>query len=235
MDKQEDIRVLIVDDEESIVSFLKMGLEEQGYKVDTANDGETAIKLAEIIKPQVIILDVMLPIVNGYDVCKEIKKNMDTIIIMLTARYEIEDKVIGLSIGADDYMVKPYSFIELLARIKARLRSNKNSVINAKNNSSLFKMGNFILNDDAHEIKYNNLNLSLSLTEYKLLKFLLINNNIVLSKTKILDEVWGYDFYGDQNVVEVYIKYLRNKIGDKEHTLIQTVRGVGYKVVNYEN
>jgi len=222
-----DIKVLVVDDEESIVSFLKMGLEEQGYKVYVAYDGETAIKLAGTIKPQVIILDVMLPKINGYDVCRAIKNSMDTIIIMLTARDEVDDKVTGLSIGADDYMVKPYSFIELLARINARLRNS-----NGKSNSVL-RVGGFSLNDDAHEIKYNNVLLKLSLTEYRLLNFLLINHNIVLSKPKILDEVWGYDFYGDENVVEVYVKYLRKKIGDKEHKLIQTVRGVGYKVVNF--
>lgn len=221
----DDIKVLIVDDEESIVSFLRMGLEAEGFKVYSADNGRSAIKIAREIKPHIVVLDIMLPELNGYEACTEIKKQVDTKIIMLTARDDIDDRVKGLDLGADDYMVKPFSYRELVARIKARLRSSTREL----NDNSI--MGNFILNDDAHEIKYKNEILELSPTEYKLLECLLKNKGIVLSKAKLLDKVWGYDYYGDENVVEVYIRYLRNKINDNDHKVIQTVRGAGYKVV----
>lgn len=217
-------KVLVVDDEENIVSFIKIGLEELGYDVYCAYDGKDAINLAIKIKPDIVILDIMLPKINGNEVCAKIKEYIDTSIIMLTARYEIDDKVEGLNSGADDYMVKPFSFKELVARINVRLRSKKEAA--SKEN----QIGEFTLNDGAHEITYKNNLLELSPTEHKLLRYLLLNKNLTLSKTKILDEVWGFDFFGDQNVVEVYVRYLRNKLGDKKHEVIQTVRGVGYKI-----
>lgn len=217
-------KILVVDDEESIVSFIKIGLEELGYDVHCAYDGKTAIDLAIKIRPDILILDIMLPKINGYEVCAKIKEYIDTSIIMLTARYEIDDKVEGLNSGADDYMVKPFSFKELVARINVRLRGKKQEI--SKSN----QIGKFTLNDGAHEITYKDNQLELSPTEYKLLRYLLINNNLTLSKSKILDEVWGFDFFGDQNVVEVYIRYLRRKIDDKKHEVIQTIRGVGYKI-----
>lgn len=220
-----DIKILIVDDEEGIINFLKMGLESDGFQVYTADNGKSAVSMASEIKPDIIVLDVMLPEMNGYECCKEIKKLIDTNIIMLTARDDIDDRVKGLDIGADDYMVKPFSYRELVARINARLRNNK------KLDNGIQKIGEFIFNSGAHEIKYKDRILELSPTEYKLLEYLLENKGLVLSKAKILDKVWGYDFYGDENVVEVYIRYLRNKINDSEHKIIQTVRGAGYKVV----
>lgn len=220
-----EINILVVDDEEHIVDFLKMGLENEGYTVHTASNGIDALSKALEINPQLIILDVMMPGMNGYDVCSEIKKSINVCIIMLTAKDSIDDRVLGLNLGADDYMVKPFSFKELLARINARLRTISPEV------SSKATIGNFIVDDGAHEISFNNDLLNLSPTEYNLLKYLLNNNGLVLSKSIILEKVWGYDFNGEENIVEVYIRYLRDKLGDKEHNIIRTVRGVGYKVV----
>jgi two-component system OmpR family response regulator len=222
---REQIHILIVDDEESIVEFIKMGLEAEGFTVHTAYDGIEAVALAKKLKPHIIILDIMLPGINGYDVCREIKKSVNAAIIMLTARDDIDDRVKGLDLGADDYMVKPFSFRELLARINARLRNSFPEL------NDINHIGNFTIDDGAHEISFNDNVLELSPTEYNLLKYLLINNGIVLSKSTILEKVWGFDFSGEQNIVEVYIRYLRDKLGDNDHNIICTVRGVGYKVV----
>ncbi|AQS08639.1 transcriptional regulatory protein YycF [Clostridium saccharobutylicum] len=222
---KKQINILIVDDEKSIIDFVKMGLEAEGYTVYSAFDGMEAIEIAEKIKPQIIILDIMLPGMDGYEVCSIIKKFIKTSIIMLTARDDVDDKVRGLDIGADDYMAKPFSFKELLARINARIRSDFPKL------DDMIRIGDFTLDDGAHEFIYCGEVLDLSPTQYNLLKFLLMNNGIVLSKSLILEKVWGYDFNGEENIVEVYVRYLRDKLQDKEHNLIKTVRGVGYKMV----
>jgi len=219
------INILIVDDEESIVEFIKMGLENEGYSTHAAYNGIEAIEKAKNIKPHIIILDIMLPGISGYEACIEIKKSIRTSIIMLTAKDEIDDRVRGLDIGADDYMVKPFSFKELIARINARLRSSFPELLD------VIRAGDFSIDDGAHEINYKGSLLMLSLTEYNLLKYLIVNNGLVLSKRIILEKVWGYDFDGAENIVEVYIGYLRDKLQDKRHNVICTVRGVGYKVV----
>lgn len=224
LDKSE-ISILVVDDEESIVQFIKMGLEAEGYKVYTALDGNEAVIMASQINPQIVILDVMLPGIDGFEVCHFIKKNIKTSVIMLTAKDEIDDRVKGLDTGADDYMVKPFSFKELLARINARLRN----VYPEDDETMTF--GNFSINDNAHEISYKRTVLELSPTEYNLLRYLLINNGTVLSKQNILENVWGYDFNGEENIVEVYVRYLRDKICDSDRCIIRTIRGVGYRVV----
>lgn len=222
---KDQINILVVDDEENITLFIKMGLEDEGFIVHTAPDGIEAISLAKELKPNVIILDIMMPGMDGYEVCSEIKKSIKTSIIMLTAKDEIDDRVKGLNLGADDYMIKPFSFKELLARINARLRSSFPELAN------VLYIGDFSIDDGAHEISFNNKVLALSPTEYNLLKYLLINNGLVLSKATILEKVWGIDFSGQENIVEVYIRYLRDKIDDKEHKIICNVRGVGYRVV----
>ena len=219
------INILVVDDEENIVEFIKMGLEAEGYIVHAAYDGMEAIRTAIEIVPEIVILDIMLPKVNGFEACVEIKRAIDTSIIMLTAKDEIDDRVRGLDIGADDYMIKPFSFKELLARINARLRSN------FKETEDILTVGAFEINDKAHEISFNREALALSPTEYNLLKFLLLNDGKVLSKKAMLEKVWGYDFNGEENIVEVYIRYLRDKLQDKDYSLIKTVRGVGYRMV----
>ncbi len=222
---KDQIHILVVDDEENIVEFIKMGLEDEGFTVHIAFDGNEAVSLAKKINPHIIILDIMLPGINGYEVCSEIKKAIKTSIIMLTARDDIDDRVRGLDLGADDYMVKPFSFKELLARINARLRNNFPEL------NDIISIGDFSIDDGAHEIAFKYNLLELSPTEYNLLKYLLLNNGLVLSKPTILEKVWGFNFNGEVNIVEVYIRYLRDKIGDKEHNIIRTVRGFGYKVV----
>lgn len=222
---KKEINILIVDDEESIVEFIKMGLENEGFSVHTAYNGIEAVSIALDIDPELIILDVMMPGMNGYEVCYKIKKSIKTSIIMLTAKDDIDDRVLGLNLGADDYMIKPFSFKELLARINARLRNI------SPQSMSKIDIGNFTIDDGAHEISFNSEVLNLSPTEYNLLKYLLTNNGLVLSKSIILEKVWGYDFNGEENIVEVYIRYLRDKLNDKNHNIIRTVRGVGYKVV----
>lgn len=222
---KKNIDILVVDDEESIAGFIKMGLEAEGFTVYVASEGSAAVMIAREIKPQVVILDIMMPGMDGYEICYEIKKSIRTSIIMLTARDDVDDRVRGLNIGADDYMSKPFSFKELLARINARIRSTESE------NSGKVECGPFTIDDDGHQITYKGENLALSPTEYNLLKFLVVNNGKVLSKNTILEGVWGYDFSGDDNIVEVYIRYLRDKIKDKDHKVIYTVRGVGYKVV----
>jgi two-component system OmpR family response regulator len=219
------IHILIVDDEENIVEFIKMGLEAEGFAVHTAFEGHEAVSLAKQLNPHIIILDIMLPGITGYEVCYEIKKSIKTSIIMLTAKDDIDDRVKGLDLGADDYMIKPFSFKELLARINARLRNSFPQL------TDTVQIGNFLIDDGAHEISFKTELLELSPTEYNLLKYLLINNGLVLSKSTILEKVWGFDFNGEVNIVEVYIRYLRDKLKDNEHNIIRTVRGVGYKVV----
>ncbi|GFP77757.1 response regulator transcription factor [Clostridium fungisolvens] len=222
---KEQINILVVDDEISIVNFIKMGLESEGYRVYEAFNGNEALELVEKINPHIVILDVMMPGMDGYEACSRIKKLVKTSVIMLTAKDEVDDLVKGLDLGADDYMSKPFSFKELLARINARVRNSFPEL------SDVIKIGDFTIDDGAHEIKYSDKVLELPPTQYNLLRFLLVNNGLVLSKSQILEKVWGYDFNGEENIVEVYIRYLRDKIEDKDHSIIKTVRGVGYKVV----
>jgi len=225
MSNEKNIRVLLVDDEPHILQFLEMGLEGEGYQVRTAPDGMTAVTTASEFQPHVVVLDVMMPGLDGFETCKMLKKkNTDIAVIMLTAKDEIEDRVKGLKLGADDYLIKPFSFDELLARIEARLRNQFPSLFGR------VALGPFALDDRRREISYAGKVLELSPTEYDLLRYFVVNHGIVLSKSKILDAVWGYDFGGEENIVEVYVRSLRDKLGDKEHRLIRTIRGAGYRV-----
>lgn len=224
MNRSENIKILVVDDEIGILDFLELGLQAEGYQVMTAQDGMTAIKLAKEFSPQIVILDVMMPGMDGFEVCTMLKKMGNYSVIMLTAKDEVDSRVKGLSIGADDYIIKPFSFRELLARIHARIRNQFPHLLNE------FALGDFRIDDLRREIRFHDKSLSLSTTEYELLKYFLINHGIVLSKAKILDEVWGYDFGGQENIVEVYVRSIRDKIGDKNHELIQTIRGAGYRI-----
>ncbi|MEW9050613.1 MAG: response regulator transcription factor [Neobacillus sp.] len=218
-------KILLVDDEPHILQFLELGLVNEGFEVRTAADGMSAITLARSFQPHIIILDVMMPGMDGFEVCRMIKKNGEQVsIIMLTAKDEVDDRVKGLTLGADDYVVKPFSFEELLARIHARLRNQFPSLFGE------VVHGPFKLDDRRKEIIYQGTVLLLSPTEYELLKFLVINHGIVVSKATILDKVWGYDFQGEENIVEVYIRLLRDKLQDKEHQLIRTIRGSGYRL-----
>lgn len=216
---------MLVDDEPHILQFLELGLTSEGYEVRTAADGINAINQVEEFEPHVAIIDVMMPGIDGFEVCRMIKKNRTNIsVIMLTAKDEVDDRVKGLTLGADDYVIKPFSFEELLARIHARLRNQFPSLLGE------VVYGPFKIDERRREIVYNNNVLELSPTEYEVLIFIVINNGIVMSKGRILEKVWGYDFQGEQNIVEVYIRSIRDKLKDKEHRLIRTIRGAGYRV-----
>jgi two-component system, OmpR family, response regulator len=218
------IKILAVDDEPNILQFLELGLQNEGFEVQTALDGMTAINMLKQFQPHVVILDVMMPGMDGFEVCRMLKKTENVAIIMLTAKDEVDDRVKGLTLGADDYMVKPFSFDELLARIYARIRNQFPNLFGE------VIIGSFHLDDRRKEIKYENQVLDLSPTEYELLKFMVLNQGLVLSKSMILDKVWGYDFRGEENIVEVYIRSLRDKLNDKDHQVIRTLRGAGYRV-----
>ncbi|WP_183599678.1 response regulator transcription factor [Paenibacillus phyllosphaerae] len=219
------IRILLADDEPNILQFLELGLLSEGYEVQTAQNGREALEKVEAFKPHVAILDVMMPEMNGFEVCHTLKESSEKIaVIMLTAKDEVGDRVKGLSLGADDYMAKPFEFEELLARIQARLRNQFPDLLGS------VVYGPFRIDDRKNEILYQERVLELSPTEYELLKYLVMNHGAVLSKSLILDRVWGYDFGGENNIVEVYIRSLREKLNDKEHRLIRTLRGAGYRV-----
>ncbi|GAA4870738.1 response regulator transcription factor [Paenibacillus vulneris] len=224
MNQLKGIKILLVDDEPNILQFLELGLTNEGFEVETAQDGFAAITAARQFQPHIAILDVMMPGMDGFEVCRMLKKTENIAVIMLTAKEEVEDRVKGLTLGADDYMSKPFSFEELLARIHARIRNHFPNLLGE------VAIGPFRIDDRRKEISYENRVLELSPTEYELLSFLVINHGLVLSKSKILDKVWGYDFGGEENIVEVYIRSLRDKLNDKEHRLIRTLRGAGYRV-----
>ncbi|MFM9278112.1 response regulator transcription factor [Paenibacillus jiagnxiensis] len=219
------VKILIADDEPHILQFLEFGLANEGFEVRKAANGEEALEAAREFRPHVAVLDVMMPEMNGFEVCSSLKETGDNIaVIMLTAKDEVDDRVKGLKLGADDYLVKPFNFEELLARIEARLRNQFPDLLGE------VVYGPFCIDDRRREIKYADRVLELSPTEYELLKLLVLNHGLVLSKARILDRVWGYDFGGEDNIVEVYVRSLRDKLQDKEHKLIRTLRGVGYRM-----
>ena len=224
MKQLKGIKILLVDDEPNILQFLELGLQNEGFEVRSAQDGISAMALLKDFQPHVAILDVMMPGMDGFEVCRMIKKTENVSVIMLTAKDEVDDRVKGLKLGADDYMVKPFSFEELLARIYARIRDQFPHLFGE------VLIGPFQIDDRRKEIKLEGRILELSPTEYELLKFMVLNHGLVLSKTMILDKVWGYDFGGEENIVEVYIRSLRDKLNDKDHQLIRTLRGSGYRV-----
>lgn len=215
---------MVVDDEPNILKFLEIGLRNEGYEVACADHGVAAITLMEEYQPQIVILDVMMPGLDGFEVVRQLKKMDQVAVIMLTARDDVDDRVKGLTLGADDYMVKPFSFDELLARINARLRNQFPHLFGE------VRLGPFSIDDRRREIRYETRILELSPTEYELLKYLVLNHGLVLSKKTILDRVWDYDFGGEDNIVEVYVRSLREKLQDKDHRLIRTLRGAGYRV-----
>ncbi|MGD1415592.1 response regulator transcription factor [Bacillus stercoris] len=224
MNRMKGIKILLVDDEPAILDFLTMGLENEGFEVKTAADGMTAMNTVQTFQPHVAILDVMMPGMDGLEVSRMMKKTGHTAVIMLTAKDEVGVRVKALTEGADDYMIKPFSFEELLARIYARIRDHFPNLFEE------VALGPLRIDDRRREIRYQEEVLKLSATEYELLKFLVLNHGLVLSKARILDKVWGYDFYGEENIVEVYIRSLREKLNDKKHEVIRTVRGAGYRV-----
>ena len=216
--------VLIVEDEENMVSFIKMELEYEGYNVDVANDGRKAVSLALEKDYDVILLDLMLPGINGIEVCRRIRKEKETPIIMLTARDSVMDKVTGLKAGAEDYLAKPFAIEELIARMEVIFRRNKKDKINSE-----LKFKDIILDIEGRTVRRNNEVIELTNTEFQLLLMFMKNINRALTRDIIMENIWGYNSEAETNVVDVYVRYIRNKLdkNDKEK-YIQTIRGVGY-------
>lgn len=225
-------KILIVEDEAKIARFLELELKYEGYEIEIANNGRDGLEKGKLPDVDVIILDLMLPGLSGIEVCRRLRQTSDVPIIMLTAKDDISDKVTGLDIGADDYMTKPFAVEELLARIRALLKRSENKTKPIAD-SSILEIGKLKLSKNNYKVEYDNENIDLTKKEFELLEFLMINKNIVLSREKILDKVWGYDYFGDTNIIDVYIRYLRSKIDQKYNiNLIETVRGVGYIIRN---
>ncbi|MBW9173229.1 response regulator transcription factor [Clostridium estertheticum] len=218
-------KILIIEDEVKIARFLELELKYEGYIVSQSHDGREGLDKAMNEAFDLILLDIMLPSLNGLEVLRRLRQVSDIPIIMLTAKDEIMDKVTGLDIGANDYMTKPFAIEELLARIRTALK--KNTQVNKSSN--ILSVGELIIDLDQHMVSFNNNSIDLTKTEFDLLKLLVDNKNIVLTRNKIIDIVWGYEYMGDTNVVDVYIRYLRSKIDDRfSKKFIYTVRGVGY-------
>ena len=214
-------KILIVDDEEQIRNILRIYLVEEGYEVLEAEDGEKAMKLFYEKPVDLVVLDVMLPKKDGWSILREIKRYSNTPVLMLTARDNSEDEIFGFEIGADDYVTKPFNNKILLARIKSLLKKS-NSIPD-----NVIKLGDLTINDISHSVTNAGEEIELSPKEYELLIYLVRNNKIVLSREKLLNEVWGYDFLGDDRTIDTHVKNLRKKIGKGS---IKTIRGIGYKL-----
>lgn len=226
-----DSKILVVDDEKAIADIIKFNLEKEGYSVSTAFDGEEGVQAVDNIMPDLIILDIMMPKKDGFQALKEIRMKHNTPVIMLTAKEEEVDKVLGLELGADDYITKPFSMRELVARVKANLRRvNFSNLDNDTNPTKLITSKDLIIDLNKYEVRKAGTIVELTLREYELLKFLAASANQVFSREQLLEEVWGYEYYGDIRTVDVTIRRLREKIedGDGEFRYILTKRGVGY-------
>jgi two-component system OmpR family response regulator len=217
-------RVLVVDDEESITELVAMALRYEGFTVETAGAGYPALARLEEFRPDLLVLDVMLPDLDGFAIAERVRRERrDVPVLFLTAKDATEDKVRGLTIGGDDYVTKPFSVAELVARVHAVLRRTGHG-----ETSNKILLGDLEMDDEAHEVRRAGQLVDLTATEYRLLHYLLVNARRVLTRAQILDHVWSYDFGGDAGVLETYVSYLRKKIDFVEPHLIHTVRGVGY-------
>jgi two-component system OmpR family response regulator len=227
-----DNKVLIVEDDTNLLETLKYNLRKEGYDVVTASDGEQAIEAARREKPDLLILDIMLPRISGFEVCRILRKEMTVPILMLTARADETDKIVGLEIGADDYMTKPFSMRELIARVRAMLRRSKMAEAPPAYEQALLKIGNLEVDIARHRVSLSGEALELSPKEFDLLAFLARNRGLVFNREQLLEKVWGYDYAGDSRTVDVHVRWLRQKIEvDPGHPgLLVTVRGTGYKL-----
>jgi two-component system response regulator VicR len=222
-------KILIVDDEKNIVDILKFNLSKEGIKTLEAYDGEQAIDMATSEKPDLILLDVMLPKMDGFTVCRKLRQQLSTPILMLTAKGEEVDKVLGLELGADDYITKPFSQRELMARIKANLRRNSDDVGSVGKNG-VMTFGDIVIDVDRYEVKRGGVVIELTLREFELVKFLAMHSGRVFSRESLLEKVWGYEYYGDVRTVDVTIRRVREKleVDPSDCKYILTKRGVGY-------
>ncbi len=223
--------ILIIEDEENMARFIELELVHEGYIVQKAHDGRRGLQLLESGAFDLVLLDIMLPGLNGMEVLRRIRKSLDIPVIMLTARDSVIDKVYGLDGGANDYITKPFEIEELMARIRVALRSRGDN--NASAGKNVLQIGELLLNPDSYEVFYGGERLDLTKREFDLLKVLLENKNIVMSRETLLEKVWGYDYLGETNTIDVYIRYLRSKIDETfNKKIIFTVRGVGYVIKN---
>ena len=222
---QRPVRVLVVDDELLIRQFLTTGLRYEGYEVLEASDGREALALAERFRPDIVILDLVMPGTDGYEVCRRLRGRPDLGIVMLTARDDLRDRVAGLDLGADDYLVKPFEFEELLSRIRATLRRLSQPA------PGTLVAGPLSLDEARHQAQLEGRDLELTPREFDLLRFLIRHPQQVFSRQVILDRVWGADFVGGEGNVDVYVASLRTKLGPQHRAMLQTVRGVGFRLV----
>ncbi|HET6313615.1 MAG TPA: response regulator transcription factor [Chloroflexia bacterium] len=223
-EKERPARVLVVDDEEIIVEMLTMGLNYEGFEVSVARTGLEALEQARSAKPDIVVLDVMLPGIDGVEVCRRLRAAGNVGILMLTARGEVEDRVMGLDSGADDYLVKPFTFRELLARVGAILRRK------GVNLQQALRVGDLVLDRQTRRVTRGSRAIELTPREFDMLELFLSHPRQVFSREVILNRVWGYDYFGDTNVIDVHIRHLREKLDDENRDLIRSVRGVGYSL-----
>ncbi|MGQ4649614.1 response regulator [Lyngbya aestuarii] len=216
--------ILVIEDEAKLAQFIELELKYEGYQVSVAADGLAGLSAVRESHPDLVILDWMLPGISGIEICKRLRTTGDKVpIILLTAKDEVSDRVAGLDAGADDYVVKPFSVEELLARVRAQLRRNQ------EENPDILHFEDLSLNRSSREVHRGNRLIELTAKEFDLLEYLLAHPRQVLTRDQILERVWGYDFMGDSNIIEVYVRYLRRKLeANEEKRLVQTVRGVGY-------
>ncbi|WP_425566243.1 response regulator transcription factor [Sporichthya brevicatena] len=220
------VRVLVVDDEPSLTDLLSMALRYEGWDIRTAGDGASAMKAAREFRPDAVVLDVMLPDVDGLELLRRLRADTPDIpVLFLTARDAVEDRIAGLTAGGDDYVTKPFSLEEVVARLRGLIRRTRAA---DTRNEALLVVGDLTLDEDSHEVRRGGEEINLTATEYELLRYLMRNPRRVLSKAQILDRVWNYDFGGQANVVELYISYLRKKIDAGRAPMIHTLRGAGY-------
>ena len=221
------MRALVVDDEPTLTDLLSMALRYEGWEVKTASEGRQAVTLAREFRPDVIVLDVMLPDIDGLQVLQRVRADgQETPVLFLTAKDSLDDRIAGLTAGGDDYVTKPFSLEELVARLRGLLRRSTVLVTDAVDPEVV--VGDLVLNEDSHEVHRAGEPVELTATEFELLRFLMRNPRRVLSKAQILDRVWSYDFGGRSSVVEIYISYLRKKVDAGHAPMIHTVRGAGY-------
>lgn len=224
-------KILVVDDEKNIVDIIKFNLKKEGYDVITASNGREGIEMNEKEKPDLIMLDIMMPEIDGYEACRKIREKYNTPIIMLTARAEELDKVLGLELGADDYVTKPFGIRELMARVKANLRKKVNvQETKAVVSENTMVFGKLVIDADMFEVRKDGEKIELTLREFELLKFLAAAKGQVFSREVLMEKVWGYDYYGDVRTVDVTVRRLREKLEDDpgKPVYVLTKRGVGY-------
>jgi two-component system, OmpR family, response regulator len=221
------VRALVVDDEATLSDLLQMALRYEGWDVRTAANGQQALQLAREFRPDVIVLDIMMPDIDGLEVLRRLRADgLETPVLFLTAKDSVDDRVVGLTAGGDDYVTKPFSLEELVARLRGLIRRSTLVVSDTVNPE--IQVGDLVLNEESYEVRRGDDSIELTATEFELLRYLMRNPRRVLSKSQILDRVWSYDFGGKSSIVEIYISYLRKKIDALGSPMIHTVRGVGY-------